>query len=319
LEIDKLIAASYPAYRVLSASDMRAPEQIVFAFVSPTLTSAHQDFLFEIGTRFPRVCVGWAGEDVVPYIEQVLGDKPATPDVVVFNFDKMIHYNTSEFFTKSLLEAPFFVDQWISASARMLSQIESGELNPIFVSEEEPAEQPNLVQKIVGTSYPEFVLDDSKDVVVLYKRQDCPHCEEFLPVLEAFAYECREAGLDFLKFGHIDVTKNSAVIGFPYMPGVPHCYIFPANNKTGGDCLRGGRDRDGLIRWLKRFASQAIPFESGPLDKAKGAMEVFQMLMTMKDMPEGEQMKAMAYMEEMTALLDKDKQNSMNEPAADEL
>jgi hypothetical protein len=144
-------------------------------------------------------------------------------------------------------------------------------------------------------------MDGTADVVVLYKRQNCPHCDKFFPEFEAFAAECQN--LPFLKFGCIDVSKNSTDIPFPYMPGVPHVYIFPARNKTGGDALRSSRDKDGLVQFIKKFGTNEIPFEVPPPDKKKVAMELFQVLISAKNMPEKEQIKAMEYIQEMSELV----------------
>jgi hypothetical protein len=308
------MSASYPVFRKLSGPDLQKASELVFALASYIFTDDQVDFLFEIGTRFPTFMVGCAGDDVFPYIKQVLGRPPLSPaEIVVFNFDQMVHYDTSEFFTRTMLTGPFFKEQWVSAAVRLLTQIQNGDLKPAYISEPEPTEQPSIITKLVGTTYERFVMDETKDVIVMFKREECPHCEKFWPEVEDFAMECRESGLTFLKFGHIDVTKNSASLAYPYMPGVPHLHIFPAKNKTGGDGLRGGRDRDGIIRWLKKFATQEIPFEAAPLDKGKVAMEVFQVLMSVKDMPEDEQRKAMAYLQEMNDLFDSQKETKSEE------
>lgn len=303
-DLDEVFRASYPVYRLLMPSDLRDPDQIVAGLVSSDLTEEHRDFLFELGSRFPGFIVGWVGDDIMPYVEQVTHEEyVGHPLFVVFNADAGKHWNPSEWFTPQFLQQDFNVDAWVNAASRMLKKIESGELEEEYLSEEAPEPNDDVCQKVVGTTYKDFVLDETKDVVMLYKRQNCPHCDKFFPEYKYFAEECKKSGLDFLKFGYIDVSKNSAEIRYPYMPGVPHLYIFPMHNKTGGDALRGGRDRDGLIRWLKRYASKEIPFEAAPLDKTKIAVELFQLLFTAKDMPPEEQAKAMMYIQEQSELL----------------
>ena len=322
-DLGKLFEASYPVYRILMASDLRDPNALVAALVSSELTEEYRDFLFELGSRFPTFVVGWVGDDLMAYVEQVTHEEyTGSPLFVVFNADAGQHWNPGEWFTPQFLQQDFNVDAWVNAASRMLKKIESGELKEEYLSEEVPPETNDVCQKVVGTTYKDFVMDETKDVVMLYKRQNCPHCDKFFPEYKYFAEECQKAGLDFLKFGYIDVSRNSADIRYPYMPGVPHLFIFPAKNKTGGDALRGGRDRDGMIRWLKRYASKEIPFEAAPLDKAKVAMELFQLLFTAKDMPAEEQAKAMAYIQEQSEFLglnNKTEEATPKEGAKDEL
>jgi hypothetical protein len=311
-DLEKLYELSFPVFRTLGPADLQDAEKIVFALVTSEITSDYQDFLFEVGIRFPNFLVGWAGDDVLSYVEHVTHDDfTGRTGIAVFNFPEGKHWNVSSFFPEELIRA-FAEETWLRAAVRLLRKIDSGELGPEFLSEPEPGPSSGAVQKLVGTTYSKFVMDDTVDAVVLYKRVNCPHCDKFLPQFEAFAEECKAAGLDFLKFGHIDVSKNSADLVYPYMPGVPHVYIFPAGNKTGGDALRGNRDRDGLIRWIKRFGSKEIPFEAAPLEKGRVAMELFQLMMSSKDMPDDEKAKAMGYIQEMSELvgLNKNKTDS---------
>ena len=303
------------------SSDIRDPEAQVACLVSDVLTDDQKDFLFEIGLRYPSFVVGWAGEDLVPYVEQVTHEEyKGSPMFAVFNLDQGKHWNPSEWFTSTLLQMPFDTKTWTNAASKMLRKIETGDLGPEYLSEQEPADNPGVVKKIVGTTYKDFVLDPEKDVVMLYKRQNCPHCEKFHPEFTAFAEECEAAGLDFLKFGWIDVSRNSADIKFPYMAGVPHVYIYPAKNKTGGDSLRGGRDRDAIIRWLKKYATGGeIPFDAPPPDKTKVAMELFQMLFAAKNMPPEEQEKAMKFIQEQSELVGIGSENNKTEEVKDEL
>jgi hypothetical protein len=301
-DVDSLYDASFPVYRTLMKSDFQDSDNLTFALIASTLDNDHRDFLYDVGVRFPNVTVGWAGDDVRAWVEHVAHQKfTAGVEVAAFNFERGQHYNVSGFFTPELLRAPFVVSKWVAAATQLLTQIESGVIQPIILSEEEPVDNPGPVSKLVGKTYEKFVMDEDTDAIVLYKRQNCSHCDKFFPEFEAFAADCRD--LPFLKFGYIDVSKNSADIAFPYMPGVPHVHIFPAKNKTGGDALRSSRDRDGLIRFIKRWGTNEIPFEVPPPDRKKVAMEIFQMLMSAKNMPETEQMKAMAYIQEMSALV----------------
>lgn len=303
MDLNELYEKSYPVYRVLMNSDLKGESTIVFALIAPQLTIEYKDFLFEVGFRHQDFVVGYLPSSLHPYAEQAcmrsFDDESLA--VVVFNYENGYHYNIDADFPPEFFKRPFNLDLWVKAASRIITQVQFGVLEPAFLSEEEIApDSPNL-QKIVGTTYEKYVMDEQHDVVVLYKRENCPHCVTFFPAFQEFAKECEN--ISTLKFGYIDVTKNSAKKKYPYMPGVPHVHMFPALNKTNDQQLRGGRDRNSLIRMINRYGSYKIPFEAPAPDKSEVAMELFQLLFSAKDMPLEEQMKAMQYMQEVNGIL----------------
>ncbi|OHT16721.1 hypothetical protein TRFO_12980 [Tritrichomonas foetus] len=304
-DIESVFEASNPVYRVLMNSDITGEEDIVFSIISEEFEDNERDFLFEVGQRFPNFIVGYANQ-VSDYIQKfnIPPNGDDTHEIVVFNLPRGIYYNCSSYFGK-FKGIPFDVSNWVSAATKMLNDISKGTLQPSFMTEDpsDPTENDPFVTKVVGTTYESFVMDPEHDVVMLYKRENCPHCVKFFPTFSAFAKECAEAKLDFVKFGFIDISKNSAPIKYPYMPGVPHVQIFPAKNKTDDNPLHGGRDRFALIRLLKAYSSGEIPFEAPLPDKGQIAMEMMQMLFGAKDMPEEEKIKTFMYMDKMSKLL----------------
>lgn len=125
--------------------------------------------------------------------------------------------------------------------------------------------------------------------IILYKKESCPHCRDFFPIFLSFADECiNHENLSFLKFGFIDIDKNSSPKKFPFMPGVPHVHIFPMKNKSEDKPIRGGRNRESLIRLIKENSKNRIPFDVEPIDKGQLAIEMMQMLMMMDQIPDDE-------------------------------
>lgn len=316
-------AASYPVFRNLGASDLTERERVVFALVAGALTDEYGDFLFEVGMRHPEAVVGFLSASS-EYVASVATTAQRVfpqgrPAVAVFNIDRNIHYSTDEWFGE-LEKLPFEPAKWVRAANGMLGMIKEGRLQPAFASEEEPPEEPGAhLVKVVGTTYEKFISDPEHDVVVLFKRDNCEHCQKFFGVLKDFAEECAREKVDTVKFGYIDIHKNSAKCGFPYISGVPHVHIFPAKNKTENDKLRGENTRDGLIRFIKRYGSNDIPFEPGPIDKGEVAMEVLQLLLTVKEMPNEEQMKTLKYIEEMSKYMNTTKTKTIPQPDYNEL
>ena len=100
------------------------------------------------------------------------------------------------------------------------------------------------------------------------------------------------------------------------MPGVPHVQIFPAKNKTDDNPLRGGRDKNALMRLVKTYSSftDLIPFAAPLPDKSQIALEMMQMLFSAKDMPEEEKIKTFMYIDKISKLI-----NMTNKTKTDEL
>lgn len=301
---ESVFEAITPIYRVLMQSDITNDEDIVFAMICDEFGDQERDFLYELGMRYDDFVIGY-GNQVSDYLEKfnhpLNGD--AQHEIIVCNFPKGYFYNASTYFGH-FHNLPFDTRNWVSASCKMLNDIKSGKLQPTFLTEDppDPSENNPYVPKIVGTTYEQFIMDPEHDVVILYKRDNCPHCTKFFPVFSAFAKECSDANLTFIKFGFIDISRNAANIPFPYMPGVPHVEFFPANNKTDHSPLRMGRDRNSLIRMIKLYSnhSEEIPFEIPPIDKSQLAAEMVQMLFGAKDMPEEEKVKALLFMDKMS-------------------
>jgi thiol-disulfide isomerase/thioredoxin len=299
-DVEELYAASYPVFRTLTAEDLRDREKFVFALVSNELTEEQRDFLYDVGSQFPNVVVGWAGEDLRPYVEHAVHTELPEIAVAAIRLELGSFYDLSDEFTPAIV-AQFDKDAWTKAAVLALTRITAGEAKPQFFSEaEEPADAEGPVKRLVGTTYADFVLNPEFDAVVLFKRPSCPHCEKFAPVFEALAQELITAAVSGVKFATIDVSRNSAELPFPYMPGVPHVYIFPAANKTGGDSLRGSRDREGIIRFLKKWATTEIPFEVPPPDKKQIALEFLQVVARLNTMPEEEKRKTMEYLSQLS-------------------
>ncbi|KAK8878114.1 hypothetical protein M9Y10_004878 [Tritrichomonas musculus] len=318
MNADSIYDASNPVYRILINSDITGQDDIVVALICDDFDENEKEYLYQIGIRYPNFIVGY-GNEVSDHIQKFNhppnGD--SSHEIVIFNLPQGIYYNASSYFAK-LSTLPFNVENWVAATTRMLNDIENGKLEPTYLTEDppDPTENDPYVSKIVGSTYESFIMDSERDVIVLYKRENCPHCTKFFPQFSKFAKECSDLNLTFLKFGFIDISKNSASIKFPYMPGVPHVQIFPAKNKTDDNPLRGGRDKNALMRLVKTYSSftDLIPFAAPLPDKSQIALEMMQMLFSAKDMPEEEKIKTFMYIDKISKLI-----NMTNKTKTDEL
>lgn len=300
----EVFRATVPAYKILKNIDLNNQKKIVFALIDNTLKRSYKEVMFEVGLRFPQFLVGFVGPQLKAVVERTTNENYYhSPSVAVFNVDKNIHYNATDFFG-DLYNQPFFVEKWINAACKMLNQLDQGKISPIFVSEEIPPVSGTNVQKLVGKTYEDYINDPEKDVVVLYKRDGCVHCKEFFPKFLDFAKECADANVNTVKFGYIDIIRNSGKVPFPYMRGVPHVHIFPAKNKTDDSPIRGGNERSTLIYLINRYGSYKVPFEQPPLDKEAIAIELMEMIMNQEKIPPDVHMKNMLYMQEISPMLE---------------
>lgn len=306
-KLKQLYESTFPAYRALSVEDLKS-DKIIIALIYDNLVYEYVDFLFEIGTNYPEYIVGFASPSIANYIQKyAYPNQTYGPKLAVFNMQRNIFYNVDEFFSE-LFKKPFSADEWTNAGMRMLEKIQSGEMNESYLSEPEPEVSTSNIQKVVGSTYERFISEDGIDVVMLYKRENCPHCQKFITVYTDFARDCEAAGINSLKFGYIDVIKNSARTPFPYMRGVPHVRIFPAKNKTNHQQIRGGNNRDSLIRLINRFGLHELPFDVSPIDPSQAVIELFEMMFSPDNSrPNDELLKDYEYISELSHYVDEHK------------
>lgn len=322
LDADGIRESSLPIYRYLMATDiLSCPSgKFIFALFCDFLRDEEDNFLYEIGEKYAEsVIVGYGiniEEYAVKFIDGIGGNEE--DQILVFNYDRGFYFNASKYFDIFIGQA-FSASDWINSASKMIDDILNNVIQPIYLSEksdvESEVEVNKCIQKVVGQNYEEFVMDENHDVIMLYMRDGCPHCHDFLPVFIQFAEECIiKENLSFLKFGIIDIEKNSSPKKFPIMAGVPHCHFFPAKNKSRSRPISGGRDRNSLIRLIKENSENHIPFEAPPADKAQLAMEMMQMLMLMDQIPDDEKENLIDDMNKLADFIkDSNETNTTNE------
>ncbi|OHS97406.1 hypothetical protein TRFO_36360 [Tritrichomonas foetus] len=292
--------ASKPVYKIYQGGDFVNEEFQMFMFTSPVLTDEMKDFLYEIAPRFPEYNFGWLKPEFLQLGEPVLGDNfQNRTDMHFCNFARRWFVNLEDVFTWEFIKLPFNKKEWTHVTERAIKVIKSGRKKN-FVSE--PVPKPvkgSLIKKIVGSTYKNFIMDPEHDVLMYYVIGKCEQCQKFKPALINFVKEFNATGKTFLKFGWINVEKNSAEEKFPYIYGYPHFELFPAKNKSAHEQLRGPRSRDHLVRFLQNRCKEPFPLTAPPPDKTQTAMQLVTTLMNIPPrMPEDEMAKMMAYLAE---------------------
>jgi protein disulfide-isomerase A1 len=132
-----------------------------------------------------------------------------------------------------------------------LADFTSGKLQPFLKSQDPPAEQNEAVITLVGKTFNDIVLDDSKDVLVEFYAPWCGHCKKLAPIWEEVAKDLKDA--KDLVIAKIDSTANE--VEDIEIRGYPTLKFFPKGNKKNPVDYDGGREAEDIKNWLKENSS----------------------------------------------------------------
>lgn len=159
-------------------------------------------------------------------------------------------------------------------------------LAPFFKSEDVPETNDEHVKVVVGKSFEDIVLDESKDVLLEVYAPWCGHCQQLEPEYNKLAELLKD--VKSIVVAKMDGTKNEH--GRVKIEGFPTLLLFPAGKKSGDPIPAGAyRTTAGLGKFLKENA--AIKFEADLpeyVEPSKGSSE-----------PEGEAEGAFDYDEQL--------------------
>ncbi|KAF6167883.1 hypothetical protein GIB67_027661 [Kingdonia uniflora] len=129
-------------------------------------------------------------------------------------------------------------------------------LKPFFKSDPIPESNDEDVKVVVGNSFDEIVLDESKDVLLEIYAPWCGHCQSLEPIYNKLAKHLR--GVESIVIAKMDGTANEHPRA--KSDGFPTIVFFPAGNKSFDPItFDGDRTVVGLYKFLKKNA--AIPFK----------------------------------------------------------
>lgn len=303
-DVQDLFENTFPVFRYITKDDIQSDETIV-ALIDTELRDNYIDYLYAMGLSFPDTAIGFMSENILNKLQNMIPiDDFSYPALLVFNGGERITYNITKY-VESINGQKFDSESWLKASILMVQDLQQNLVEKNYYTEQVPEQDNPAVYHLVGQTYEEFINDPDHDVVVLYKRENCPHCKKYFPKFIQLAQECYDAKIETLRFGYIDVQKNSAKTHFPYMQGVPHIHFFP-QNKTNNQALYNGRTRDNVLRLIQLYSTNPLPLEIEPIDQSKVSVELFQLMYAIKDYPEEEQLKAMDYISKVASLIKDD-------------
>jgi protein disulfide isomerase len=120
-------------------------------------------------------------------------------------------------------------DMTAEGLTKFLDDVIAGSLTP-FLKSQAPIENKGSMVEVVGTNFEELVLDESKDVLIMYYAPWCGHCKKLKPTWDDLAEEYKDnADLVIAKF---DQTMNEAAKGWP-IKSFPTLIFYGKDNKEG--------------------------------------------------------------------------------------
>ena len=131
---------------------------------------------------------------------------------------------------------------------------ENKRIKPYVKSSEEPKENNGDVFIVVGNTFEKEVINNNKDVVVLFYSPICYHCKALLPKYEEVAKRLKSKNLILSK---IDAFYNEVESIENY--GFPKIKLYPGNKKDKPPIdYNGDKSVEDIIKFIKNNAAYPI-------------------------------------------------------------
>ena len=145
---------------------------------------------------------------------------------------------------------------------------EKGILKRHLKTQEEPKENKGPILEIVGKSFKREVLDNDKDVMLVFYAPWCGHCKKLLPEYEKAANKLKEKNPKVV-LARMDATENE-VEGVE-ITGFPTIKFYPGDKKDRRPKdYSGERTMDGIIKYLQDNCVNKIVLDEEKKDEKTG-------------------------------------------------
>jgi len=134
----------------------------------------------------------------------------------------------------------------------------AGEVEPFIKSEPLPADDGTKVVTVVGKTFDEIVMDETKDVLIEFYAPWCGHCKSLAPKWTELAEKVKDD--EDIIVAKIDATANDSPSQFG-VTGFPTIYWAPKGNKQAPKKYSGGREVADFAKFLKDNASSKMKTE----------------------------------------------------------
>jgi len=132
---------------------------------------------------------------------------------------------------------------------------EQNKLKRALKSEKEPKNNNDIVRVIVGKTFEKEVINNDKDVMLIFYAPWCNHCKEFMPKYEEAANKLKVN--DKLIFAKIDGSANE--VESITISGFPTLFFFPGNKKSEKPIqYNGKRTTEEIIEFIKKYSNNKI-------------------------------------------------------------
>ena len=135
------------------------------------------------------------------------------------------------------------------------------ELNKHLKSQKEPKENNDIIFILVGKAYKKEVIDNDKDVMVLFYSPISSESMKLLSIFEKVAKKIKKKNPNII-FAKIDGNENDVDSVIIY--GLPTIIFYPGNKKNKSPITyRGDKNTDSIIEFIQKHASNIIVLTEG--------------------------------------------------------
>ena len=147
---------------------------------------------------------------------------------------------------------------------KFIEDWENNKLKPHLKSAEEPKENKDDVFVVVGKTYEKEVINNDKDVMLLFYAPWCGHCKALHPKYEEVAKKLKEKNPKLL-LAKIDATENE--VENINISGFPTVKFYPGNKKNKAPIdYNGDRSVNDMIKFIKTNAATPIIYDEDAKD-----------------------------------------------------
>ena len=181
------------------------------------------------------------GKRVAEYIGVKKEDLPSVR-ILDTRKDIMKYIMEGEINEKNILN---FIDGW-----------EQGKLKRHLKSQDEPKENKEDIFVVVGKTFQKEVIDNDKDVMLVFYAPWCGHCKQLLPKYEEAAKKLKEKNPKIV-LAKMDATENE--VESVHITGFPTIKFYPGNKKSSPPMdYNGERTTDAIIKFIQTNAFNKV-------------------------------------------------------------